>query len=79
MGNCKCEEEEEDEPEKKEELLVEDVGAHDAEGVVVLECAGRTVRRQRALRHLRKDHVEGIGATLGERGAHIARKKCMSY
>ena len=54
-------------------LLVEDVDGHDAEGVVVLDGAGGAVRVERALGHLREDHVERVGAALIHRGHDVLK------
>ena len=58
-------------------LLVEDVDGHDAEGVVVLDGAGGAVRVERALGHLREDHVERVGAALIHRGQDVLKMPCM--
>ena len=54
-------------------LLVEDVDGHDAERVVVLDGAGGAVRVERALGHLREDHVERVGAALLHRGQDVLK------
>lgn len=61
-----------DEPDEEVEFLVEDVRAHDAEGVVDLERPRGAVGGQAALGHLGEDHVEGVGPTIRQGGAQVS-------
>lgn len=54
----------EPEPQKRVNLLVDDIQRHHAEGVVVLDRAGRSVLVEEALGHLRKDHVQDVHLAL---------------
>ncbi len=65
----------EDEPDEEVDLLVDHVDGQHAEGVVVLDGAGGTVRVQRALGHLGEDQVEGVGAALLVRRENVLKAK----
>ena len=58
-------EDEEPEPEEDVDLLVDDVHAENAEGVVVLDRAGASVPVEGALGHLGEDPRHGIDPLLG--------------